>query len=81
MSTVAKRLGNTPAICRKSYVPETLVAAFESRRLQRKAGQRRISSERLLAALIAKAPAIRRAQPDLRKQLERSARRVSAPVG
>jgi DNA topoisomerase I len=81
MSTVAERLGNTPAICRKSYVPETLVAAFESGRLQRKAGQRRISSEKLLAALIAKAPAIRRAQPDLRKQLERSARRVSAPVG
>jgi DNA topoisomerase-1 len=75
MQTVADQLGNTPAICRKSYVPAPLVAAFESGKLRRRAG-RRASSDKLLAELLAQPP--RRPQRrDLRTQLQRSVQRLS----
>jgi DNA topoisomerase-1 len=77
MQNVADRLGNTPAICRKSYVPAPLVAAFESGSLRRKAnGRRRVSSERLLGELLDKPAAVPLGQPDLKTQLERSVRRL-----
>jgi DNA topoisomerase IB len=55
MQTVGDQLGNTPAICRKSYVPAPLVAAFESGKLRRRA-RRRASSDKLLAELLAQPP-------------------------
>ena len=77
MQNVADRLGNTPAICRKSYVPAPLVAAFESGSLRRKTnGRRRASSETLLAEVLAAPSPAPRRQPDLRTQLERSVRRL-----
>jgi DNA topoisomerase-1 len=76
MQAVADQLGNTPAICRKSYVPAPLVVAFESGSLRRKAG-RRSSRQKLLTALLASPAPRRRAEPDLRTQLERSVKRVS----
>jgi DNA topoisomerase IB len=53
MQRVADRLGNTPAICRKSYVPENLVMAFESGRLKRMAGRCRPGAT-LLSEVLAK---------------------------
>ncbi|HEY1978456.1 MAG TPA: DNA topoisomerase IB [Xanthobacteraceae bacterium] len=55
----AAELGNTPAICRKSYVHETVVNAFEDGALERFADTLRASrssaqSERLLAKVAAK---------------------------
>ena len=35
VSAVAEDLANTPAICRRSYVHDTVVAAFETGRLHR----------------------------------------------
>lgn len=51
MSAAAEKLGNTPAICRKSYVPETLVAAFEEGRLHRAAKSGRASGAKVLIGL------------------------------
>ena len=55
----AAELGNTPAICRKSYVHETVVNAFEDGALERFADLLRASrssaqSEKLLAKVAAK---------------------------
>lgn len=56
----AQELANTPAICRKSYVHETVVSAFEQGALQRYADKlkrcRSLSTrERVLAAIISNA--------------------------
>ncbi len=56
----ALRLGNTPAICRKSYVHQAIVAAFEAGKLARMAAALRGSQarrEQALADVIARAPA------------------------
>jgi DNA topoisomerase-1 len=53
MSAAAEELGNTPAICRKSYVPETLVTAFEEGRLQRRAKAGRAAGPKVLVELAA----------------------------
>jgi DNA topoisomerase-1 len=74
MQRVAEELGNTPAICRRSYVPAPLVSAFESGKLR---GAGRLSSERVLAGLLAQPPRRRRASPNLKTQLQRSVRRLS----
>ena len=44
IEAVAKILGNTPAICRKSYVPASLVSAFEEGRLHRRASRPRTAA-------------------------------------
>ena len=77
MQTVADQLGNTPAICRKSYVPAGLVAAFERGGLRRKTGGRQVSRKTLLAKLLARPAARPRRRPDLKTQLERSVRRLA----
>jgi DNA topoisomerase-1 len=76
MQTVADQLGNTPAICRKSYVPAGLVAAFERGSLHRKTGRRRAIGGKLLATLLTR-PARAPRPADLKTQLERSVRRLS----
>jgi DNA topoisomerase I len=53
MRAAAEELGNTPAMCRKSYVPASLVAAFEDGRLHRRANSGRAGSGKLLADLAA----------------------------
>jgi DNA topoisomerase I len=58
----AEELANTPAICRKSYVHDTVVSAFEQGALLRYSKQLRrcrtlTGRERVLAAVIAKAEA------------------------
>jgi len=53
MSAAAEQLGNTPAICRKSYVPETLVEAFEEGRLHRGAKGGRAAGQKVLVELAA----------------------------
>jgi DNA topoisomerase-1 len=76
MQTVADRLGNTPAICRKSYVPERLVAAFERGKLpadSRTSG----ASEKLLAELLAAPVPTARSAGDLKTRLERGVQRVN----
>jgi DNA topoisomerase-1 len=77
MQTVSEQLGNTPAICRKSYVPAPLLKTFENGRLRRQIGrQRRASNERLLAELLAKPDVASRPNPNLKIQLKRSVRRL-----
>lgn len=56
--SVSEQLANTPAICRKSYVHETVVAAFENGRLRRfsdvlKGRRSPAHRERLLAQVVA----------------------------
>jgi DNA topoisomerase-1 len=75
MQNVAEELGNTPAICRKSYVPAPLVSAFESGKLHRRSG--RVSGEKLLAEWLAQTPRKTRSSPDVWTQLQRSVRRLS----
>jgi DNA topoisomerase-1 len=53
MTTAAEQLGNTPAMCRKSYVPEALVTAFEEGRLHQKARPDRGGGSKLLAEIAA----------------------------
>jgi DNA topoisomerase I len=53
MRAAAEELGNTPAMCRKSYVPASLVTAFEDGRLHRRANSGRGGSAKLLAELAA----------------------------
>lgn len=54
MRHAADALGNTPAVCRKSYVPAPLVSAFEKGRLHKRATVATGGSgEKLLAALAA----------------------------
>jgi DNA topoisomerase-1 len=53
MSIAAEQLGNTPAICRKSYVPEALVTAFEEGRLQQSTRSGRAAGSVLLAEIAA----------------------------
>jgi DNA topoisomerase-1 len=76
IQAAADKLGNTPAICRRSYVPAGLVAAFEQGRLQRLAARERGTGarQRLLADVLAgiAPPTVSRSRRDLRTQLERS---------
>jgi DNA topoisomerase I len=53
MKAAAEELGNTPAICRKSYVPETLVTAFEEGRLHRGAKSGQATGPKVLVELAA----------------------------
>jgi DNA topoisomerase-1 len=57
MRAAADKLGNTPAMCRKSYVPATLVSAFEDGRLRRRRNPSGASGVTLLAKLAAAQPA------------------------
>ena len=53
MRAAAEELGNTPAMCRKSYVPAALVSAFEDGRLHRRRNSGGTGSAKLLAELVA----------------------------
>jgi DNA topoisomerase-1 len=53
MRAAAEELGNTPAMCRKSYVPASLVSAFEDGRLHRRANSGQAGSAKLLVELTA----------------------------
>jgi DNA topoisomerase-1 len=53
ITVAAEELGNTPAICRKSYIPAPLVAAFEKGRLHRAIKSGPTKGRKLLAQLAA----------------------------
>jgi DNA topoisomerase-1 len=53
MNMAAEQLGNTPAICRKSYVPEALVTAFEKGQLHQEARSGGAGGSTLLAEIVA----------------------------
>src|SRR5262249_4375078 len=77
IAKAADRLGNTPAICRKSYIPVGVVTAFEQGRLQHLTQERRSAGvhQLLSGVLTAMRPSNRtgvETRADLRTQLERS---------
>src|SRR5262249_46951978 len=77
--SAADKLDNTPAICRRSYVPNPVLAAFENGSLQRMRARasRSPPGERLLCEGLSSAkPRVRR-PPALKTQLERSVKRLA----
>jgi DNA topoisomerase I len=78
LALVAARLGNTPAVCRKSYVHPVVISSFLRGRLAPKLGKVRDKSaqERALIAFLARESA--RGSGDLVKALDRSVRALSS---
>ena len=73
IESVAKRLGNTPAVCRKSYVhPAVLEAYVNGETIRHGAMRSRKSVEAAIVALLRKQLAA--AKPDLRRELAASLR-------
>jgi DNA topoisomerase I len=54
VQATAEELANTPAICRRSYVHETVVSAFENGALEQFSGTLRASSPTRRAQVLAK---------------------------
>jgi len=82
--SAADKLDNTPAICRRSYIPNPVVAAFENGSLQRMRARasRPPGGERLLSEVLSTAkPTTVRRRPDLKTQLEQSVKRLARGGG
>lgn len=54
IATAAQDLANTPTVCRKSYVHETVIAAFERGELQSSAGRSLAGTAQALAKVVAR---------------------------
>ena len=54
IAAAARDLTNTPAVCRKSYVHETVIAAFEQGDLRSRAGSTLEGMAQALAAVVAR---------------------------
>ncbi|MGH8772723.1 MAG: DNA topoisomerase IB [Burkholderiales bacterium] len=73
IESVAKRLGNTPAVCRKSYIhPAVLEAYVNGETIRHSAMRSRKSIEAAIVALLRKRLAAQK--PDLRRRLAASLR-------
>jgi DNA topoisomerase-1 len=77
--SAADKLDNTPTICRRSYIPNPVVAAFENGSLQRMRARtnRPPPGERLLSEVLSSAKPVVRRPPDLKTQLARSVKRLA----
>jgi DNA topoisomerase-1 len=82
IATVARQLGNTPAICRKCYVHPRIIHSFQDGSLAATAEEarrrRRSSYERLILALLEARPARQRKQSQSVPAIRRHARSATS---